>query len=33
VGLGEFKEETLNAAELGTHQATAIMVFDRAGWQ
>ncbi|MAA84962.1 MAG: Fe(3+) ABC transporter substrate-binding protein [Halieaceae bacterium] len=33
VGLGEFKEETLNAAELGTHQATAVMVFDRVGWQ
>ncbi len=33
MGLGEFKEETLNATELGAHQATAIMVFDRVGWQ
>ena len=31
--LGEFKEDALNAAELGIHQSTAIMVFDRAGWQ
>ena len=31
--LGDFKEDGLNAAELGVHQSTAIMVFDRAGWQ
>ena len=33
VGLGEFKEDTLNASELGINQAAAIMVFDRAGWK
>ena len=33
VGLGEFKEDMLNASELGTNQAAAIMVFDRAGWK
>ena len=32
VGLGEFKEDMLNASELGINQAAAIMVFDRAGW-
>ncbi len=31
--LGSFKEDTLNAGELGVHQATAVKVFDRAGWQ
>ena len=31
--LGEFKEDGLSATELGVHQSTAIMVFDRAGWQ
>lgn len=33
VGLGEFSEDRLNAAELGINQAAAIMVFDRAGWK
>ena len=33
VGLGEFSEDTLNASELGINQASAIMVFDRAGWK
>ena len=33
VGLGEFKEDMLNASELGINQAAAIMVFDRAGWK
>ena len=33
VGLGEFKEDMLNASELGINQAVAIMVFDRAGWK
>ncbi|MEM7503935.1 MAG: Fe(3+) ABC transporter substrate-binding protein [Pseudomonadota bacterium] len=32
-GLGDFQEDDLNASLLGTHQAEAIMVFDRAGWQ
>ena len=31
--LGEFEADTLNAAELGIHQAEAVMVFDRAGWE
>ncbi len=31
--LGEFKADDLDAAELGVHQAEAIMVFDRAGWK
>lgn len=31
--LGEFEADTLDAAELGEHQAEAIMVFDRAGWK
>lgn len=30
--LGDFKADTLNAAELGVHQAEAVRVFDRAGW-
>ncbi len=33
VALGEFKWDTLNASELGRHQAEAVRVFDRAGWQ
>ncbi|MEM8547605.1 MAG: Fe(3+) ABC transporter substrate-binding protein [Pseudomonadota bacterium] len=33
VALGEFKKDDLNASLLGQHQAEAIMVFDRAGWQ
>jgi iron(III) transport system substrate-binding protein len=33
VGLGGFKEDMLNASELGINQAAAIMVFDRAGWK
>ncbi len=31
--LGTFDADTLNAAELGIHQAEAVMVFDRAGWK
>ena len=31
--LGQFSEDDLNASLLGEHQAEAIMVFDRAGWQ
>ncbi len=31
--LGEFEADSLNAAELGVHQAEAVMVFDRAGWE
>ncbi len=31
--LGDFEADTLNAAELGIHQAEAVMVFDRAGWE
>lgn len=31
--LGEFEPDTLNAAELGRHQADAVKVFDRAGWR
>ncbi len=30
--LGDFRADTLNAAELGIHQAEAIRVFDRSGW-
>lgn len=30
--LGEFAADELDAAELGEHQAEAIKVFDRAGW-
>ncbi|EAQ27769.1 iron binding protein component of ABC iron transporter [Erythrobacter sp. NAP1] len=30
--LGEFKADTLNAAEIGRNQAQAVQVFDRAGW-
>lgn len=31
--LGEFAPDTLNASELGIHQAEAVRVFDRAGWE
>ena len=31
--LGTFEADTLNASELGIHQAEAVMVFDRAGWE
>ncbi|MEM9402001.1 MAG: Fe(3+) ABC transporter substrate-binding protein [Pseudomonadota bacterium] len=31
--LGEFQADTLNAAELGIHQAEAVRVYDRAGWK
>jgi len=31
--LGEFSPDTLDAAELGRHQAEAVKVFDRAGWR
>lgn len=30
--LGEFKADTLNAAEIGRRQAQAVEIFDRAGW-
>lgn len=30
--MGEFKEDTINANALGVNQATAVRVFDRAGW-
>ncbi len=30
--LGPFEEDKLDAAELGKHQADALKVFDRAGW-
>jgi iron(III) transport system substrate-binding protein len=33
MGLGEFKPDTLNAAELGLNQAEAVKAYDRAGWQ
>ncbi len=33
MGLGEFKPDTLNAAELGRNQAEAVKAYDRAGWQ
>lgn len=32
VELGAFEEDAVNASELGTNQAEAIKVFDRAGW-
>ena len=32
-GLGAFKEDAVNAAVLGTNQALAVRIFDRAGWQ
>ncbi len=31
--LGTFTADSLNAAELGIHQAEAVKVYDRAGWQ
>lgn len=30
--LGAFREDTLDLSELGTNQAEAVRVFDRAGW-
>lgn len=30
--LGDFREDELNARELGVHQAAAVRIFDRAGW-
>ncbi len=30
--LGEFRADTLNAAEIGRNQAQAVQIFDRAGW-
>jgi len=30
--LGEFKEDAINASELGRNQTEAIKIFDRAGW-
>lgn len=30
--LGSFKPDTLNAAEIGRNQRTAVEIFDRAGW-
>lgn len=33
MSLGEFEADSLDAAELGEHQAEAMMVFDRAGWK
>ena len=33
VSLGEFKEDTVNAAVLGINQALAVKIYDRAGWQ
>ena len=32
MALGEFDGDELDAAKLGEHQAEAIMIFDRAGW-
>ena len=31
-GLGSFKADTLNLAELGKHNAEAVRIFDRVGW-
>lgn len=31
--LGVFKEDEINAAELGRNQTEAVKIFDRAGWQ
>ena len=31
-GLGEFTPDTLNAAEIGRNQRTAVEIFDRSGW-
>ena len=33
IALGDFEEDILNAKVLGEHQAEAVKVFDRAGWQ
>ncbi|GMN02959.1 Fe(3+) ABC transporter substrate-binding protein [Erythrobacter sp. MTPC3] len=30
--LGDFKPDTLNAVEIGSNQAEAVQIFDRAGW-
>nr|WP_298929737.1 Fe(3+) ABC transporter substrate-binding protein [uncultured Erythrobacter sp.] len=30
--LGPFKPDTLNAAQIGSNQAQAVQIFDRAGW-
>jgi iron(III) transport system substrate-binding protein len=30
--LGNFKPDTLNAAEIGRNQRQAVEIFDRAGW-
>ena len=32
IALGDFKADTLNAAELGRYQGAAVRVYDRAGW-
>ncbi len=32
-GLGAFREDDLQVTALGTNQATAVRVFDRAGWR
>ena len=32
-GLGEFKEDAVNAAVLGANQAQAVRTYDRAGWR
>ena len=32
-GLGEFREDTISANLLGTHQASAVRIFDRAKWR
>ncbi|MFN7158618.1 MAG: Fe(3+) ABC transporter substrate-binding protein [Erythrobacter cryptus] len=31
-GLGAFKPDPLNLAEIGRHQAEAVKIFDKAGW-
>lgn len=31
--LGEFKEDSINASVLGTNQAQAVRIYDRAGWR
>lgn len=33
LALGDFREDELNAAELGVHQQEAVRVFDRVGWK
>ena len=30
---GEFKADTLNLSELGTHNAQALKIMDKAGWK